>query len=185
MQVDDRRAVTGLDHVDAPPERRRMKRPRAPAARTIRSYLSRNPAGCAGTRGPFSWRVAIATPRLDSSLLHDLPPRRARASSNFELPDPGGRWDTGGVGSSEFIGYCSYTKAIEHLGDRWSLLIVRELGMFGPQGFNDLATGLPGPHLALRARRSAAPTGDPGAGVARVTARTRTRPTASPRSVRV
>jgi DNA-binding HxlR family transcriptional regulator len=48
------------------------------------------------------------------------------------------------VGSSEFIGYCSYTKAIEHLGDRWSLLIVRELGMFGPQGFNDLVTGLPG-----------------------------------------
>jgi DNA-binding HxlR family transcriptional regulator len=48
------------------------------------------------------------------------------------------------VGSSEFIGYCSYTKAIEHLGDRWCLLIVRELGMFGPQGFNDLVAGLPG-----------------------------------------
>jgi DNA-binding HxlR family transcriptional regulator len=48
------------------------------------------------------------------------------------------------VGSREFIGYCSYTKAIEHLGDRWSLLIVRQLGMFGPQGFNDLVTGLPG-----------------------------------------
>ena len=48
------------------------------------------------------------------------------------------------MGSSEFVGYCSFTKAIEHLGDRWSLLIVRELGMFGPQGFNDLATGLPG-----------------------------------------
>jgi DNA-binding HxlR family transcriptional regulator len=48
------------------------------------------------------------------------------------------------VGSSEFVGYCSFTKAIEHLGDRWSLLILRELGMFGPQGFNDLATGLPG-----------------------------------------
>jgi DNA-binding HxlR family transcriptional regulator len=48
------------------------------------------------------------------------------------------------VGSSEFAGYCSFTKAIEHLGDRWSLLIVRELGMVGPQGFNDLVTGLPG-----------------------------------------
>jgi DNA-binding HxlR family transcriptional regulator len=48
------------------------------------------------------------------------------------------------VGSSDFIGYCSFTKAIDHLGDRWSLLIVRELGMVGPQGFNDLATGLPG-----------------------------------------
>ena len=48
------------------------------------------------------------------------------------------------MGSSEFVGYCSYTKAIEHLGDRWSLLIVRELGTFGPQGFNDLVAGLPG-----------------------------------------
>jgi DNA-binding HxlR family transcriptional regulator len=48
------------------------------------------------------------------------------------------------VGASEFIGYCSYTKAIEHLGDRWSLLVLRQLGVLGPQGFNDLATGLPG-----------------------------------------
>jgi DNA-binding HxlR family transcriptional regulator len=48
------------------------------------------------------------------------------------------------VGPSESVGYCSYTKAIEHLGDRWSLLIVRELGTFGPQGFNDLVTALPG-----------------------------------------
>lgn len=48
------------------------------------------------------------------------------------------------MSSSEFAGYCSFTKAIEHLGDRWSLLIVRELGMVGPQGFNDLVTGLPG-----------------------------------------
>ncbi len=48
------------------------------------------------------------------------------------------------MGSSEFTGYCSYTKAIEHLGDRWSLLIVRQLGTFGPRGFNDLVTGLPG-----------------------------------------
>ncbi len=40
--------------------------------------------------------------------------------------------------------YCSFTKAVEHLGDRWSLLIVRELAMAGPQGFNALATGLPG-----------------------------------------
>lgn len=48
------------------------------------------------------------------------------------------------MGSREFLGYCSFTKAIDHLGDRWSLLIVRELGMFGPQGFNDLAAALPG-----------------------------------------
>jgi len=48
------------------------------------------------------------------------------------------------VRSSEVIGYCSFTKAIEHLGDRWILFILRELSMVGPQGFNDLAAGLPG-----------------------------------------
>jgi DNA-binding HxlR family transcriptional regulator len=48
------------------------------------------------------------------------------------------------VGSREFPGYCSFTKAIEHLGDRWSLFIVRQLGVFGPMGFNELARSLPG-----------------------------------------
>ncbi|MBW3613473.1 MAG: helix-turn-helix transcriptional regulator [Chloroflexi bacterium] len=50
----------------------------------------------------------------------------------------------GSMGSSAKTDYCAFTKAIEHLGDRWSLLIVRELHMFGPQGFNALAAGLPG-----------------------------------------
>ena len=48
------------------------------------------------------------------------------------------------MGSNAQTEYCAFTKAVEHLGDRWSLLIVRELAMFGPQGFNALATGLPG-----------------------------------------
>ncbi len=48
------------------------------------------------------------------------------------------------MGSSAKTEYCAFTKAVEHLGDRWSLLIVRELAMFGPQGFNTLAVGLPG-----------------------------------------
>lgn len=48
------------------------------------------------------------------------------------------------MGSSASTDYCAFTKAVEHLGDRWSLLIVRELAQFGPQGFNTLAAGLPG-----------------------------------------
>jgi DNA-binding HxlR family transcriptional regulator len=48
------------------------------------------------------------------------------------------------VSSREVPGYCSFTKAIEHLGDRWSLLIVRQLGLFGPLGFNELVRSLPG-----------------------------------------
>ena len=48
------------------------------------------------------------------------------------------------MGSSAKAEYCAFTKAVEHMGDRWSLLIVRELAMFGAQGFNTLASGLPG-----------------------------------------
>lgn len=61
------------------------------------------------------------------------------------------------MGSSANTDYCAFTKAVEHLGDRWSLLIVRELFMFGPQGFNRLADGLPGTIsrsvLAVRLRK--------------------------------
>jgi DNA-binding HxlR family transcriptional regulator len=48
------------------------------------------------------------------------------------------------VGSPAIDDYCSYTKAVEFLGDRWCLLIFRDLAMKGPLGFNDLAAGLPG-----------------------------------------
>jgi DNA-binding HxlR family transcriptional regulator len=48
------------------------------------------------------------------------------------------------MGSSASDSYCAFTKAVERLGDRWSRLIVRELVLFGPQGFNSLANGLPG-----------------------------------------
>jgi DNA-binding HxlR family transcriptional regulator len=49
--------------------------------------------------------------------------------------------------------YCPYAKAVEHLGDRWSLLIVKELAMHGSRGFNALATGLPGVSRSVLARR--------------------------------
>ena len=39
--------------------------------------------------------------------------------------------------------YCPVAKAAEVLGDRWTLLIVRDM-LFGPIGFNELARGLPG-----------------------------------------
>lgn len=38
---------------------------------------------------------------------------------------------------------CGLAKALDVLGERWTLLIVRQL-MFGPQRFTDLETGLPG-----------------------------------------
>jgi DNA-binding HxlR family transcriptional regulator len=49
--------------------------------------------------------------------------------------------------------YCPYAKAAEHLGDRWSLMIVKELAMHGSRGFNALASGLPGISRSVLVRR--------------------------------
>jgi DNA-binding HxlR family transcriptional regulator len=49
--------------------------------------------------------------------------------------------------------YCAFTKAVEHLGDRWSLLIVRDLALQGSLGFNAIADGLPGISRSVLARR--------------------------------
>jgi DNA-binding HxlR family transcriptional regulator len=48
------------------------------------------------------------------------------------------------MGTNVNTEYCSFTKAVEHLGDRWSLLILRELAQGGAQGFNELAASVPG-----------------------------------------
>ena len=48
--------------------------------------------------------------------------------------------------------YCPLARAAEILGDRWTLLIVREL-LLGTRHFNDLERGLPGISRALLAER--------------------------------
>src|ERR1700761_3530262 len=40
--------------------------------------------------------------------------------------------------------YCSVARALDVVGDRWTLLIVRELLLQGPARFTDLKNGLPG-----------------------------------------
>ena len=40
--------------------------------------------------------------------------------------------------------YCSIARALDVVGDRWTLLIVRELLLRGPSRFTDLKNGLPG-----------------------------------------
>ena len=40
--------------------------------------------------------------------------------------------------------YCSIAKALDVVGDRWTLLIVRELAIQGPCRYTDLRNGLPG-----------------------------------------
>src|SRR6476659_2744220 len=48
--------------------------------------------------------------------------------------------------------YCPMTMAVEVLGDRWTLQIVRDL-LRGVCRFNDLARGLPGLSRALLSQR--------------------------------
>src|SRR5271155_5391938 len=40
--------------------------------------------------------------------------------------------------------YCSVARGLDIVGDRWTLLIVRELLLQGPCRFTDLKNGLPG-----------------------------------------
>jgi DNA-binding HxlR family transcriptional regulator len=49
--------------------------------------------------------------------------------------------------------YCSVAKALDAIGDRWTLLIVRELLAQGPSRYTDLRNGLPGIATNLLAER--------------------------------
>ena len=49
--------------------------------------------------------------------------------------------------------YCSVAKALDIVGDRWTLLIVRELLARGPSRYTDLRAGLPGIATNLLADR--------------------------------
>ncbi|TMK27317.1 MAG: helix-turn-helix transcriptional regulator [Actinobacteria bacterium] len=49
--------------------------------------------------------------------------------------------------------YCSLAKALDLLGDRWTLLIIRELYLRGPSRYTDLRAGLPGIATNLLADR--------------------------------
>jgi DNA-binding HxlR family transcriptional regulator len=59
-------------------------------------------------------------------------------------------WDT--VGVRTYAQYCPIVRAVEVLGERWTLLIVREM-LTGARRFNELARGLPGLSRALLTRR--------------------------------
>jgi DNA-binding HxlR family transcriptional regulator len=49
--------------------------------------------------------------------------------------------------------YCSIAKALDVIGDRWTLLIIRELLIRGPCRYTDLKNGLPGIATNLLAGR--------------------------------
>src|SRR5262245_12099739 len=49
----------------------------------------------------------------------------------------------GGMGGRQYHQYCPVARALDAVGERWTLLLVREL-LLGPRRFTDLAEGLPG-----------------------------------------
>jgi DNA-binding HxlR family transcriptional regulator len=49
--------------------------------------------------------------------------------------------------------YCAVAKALDVVGDRWTMLIVRELLLRGPSRYTDLREGLPGIATNLLAER--------------------------------
>jgi DNA-binding HxlR family transcriptional regulator len=53
---------------------------------------------------------------------------------------------------SKYGQYCPVARALEILGDRWTLLIIRDM-LFGTKHFNDLERGLPGISRSLLATR--------------------------------
>jgi len=53
---------------------------------------------------------------------------------------------------SEYHQYCPIAKAVEVVGERWSLLIVREM-LVGARRFNEIARGLPGISRTLLSSR--------------------------------
>ena len=55
--------------------------------------------------------------------------------------------------------YCPISRALDVLGERWSLLILRDL-FVGTTRFNDLARGLPGLSRSLLAKRRNRADGD-------------------------
>ncbi len=48
--------------------------------------------------------------------------------------------------------YCALARALDHIGDRWTLLIVREL-LIGPQRYSDIRAAVPAIATNLLARR--------------------------------
>ena len=50
--------------------------------------------------------------------------------------------------------YCAIAKSLDVVGDRWTLLIVRELALRGPCRYTDLRNALPGIATEIELKKS-------------------------------
>ena len=74
--------------------------------------------------------------------------------------------DPGAARMKTYGQYCATARALDLVGDRWVLLIVRELLIHGPSRFTDLRGGLTASSSASMPRRRSPPacTSSPSAG---------------------
>src|SRR4030088_685586 len=73
------------------------------------------------TRGLFAWKRVVVN--------YSTPPCQAQA-----------RMET--MTSRSYGQFCGFARALELVGERWALLVVRDL-VLGPKRFTDLRRGLP------------------------------------------
>jgi DNA-binding HxlR family transcriptional regulator len=83
----------------------------------------------------------------------DAGPEDGPVDEPFTTPSPAGdRPRDSSEGGLTYGQYCPITKAVEVLGERWSLLILRDL-LIGNTRFNELARGAPGLSRSLLSKR--------------------------------
>jgi DNA-binding HxlR family transcriptional regulator len=68
---------------------------------------------------------------------------RLKERALYELGVTGTRVKVASVTRRTYDQYCGLARALDILGERWSMLVVREL-LIGPKRFSDLMDGLPG-----------------------------------------
>src|SRR5215218_7968836 len=129
--------------------------PARPAGRR-RRLGRRGPPGRPGPPSSATGRSSARRPPPRARPRHGrrpgpAPPGEARpGSSSFELVGAGRAWQDRSMRSSD--GYCPVAKSVELLGDRWCLLLVREM-VRGVDRFNELERSVPGISRSVLAQR--------------------------------
>jgi DNA-binding HxlR family transcriptional regulator len=90
-------------------------------------------------------------PRPVMRMVAVLPPNLRKSSRYYGFSSR--TWYA--VGMKSYNHYCAVAKALDAVGDRWTLLIIRELVSQGPCRYTDLMSGLPGIATNLLADRLA------------------------------
>src|SRR5262249_48342186 len=107
----------------------------SPGPASLRAAPTSAPAPTAVTAAP-------ASPRSRNSRRSMAPPFLFHALSRRYLKNSSSKFKISSMRS--YKQFCALAKALDVLGDRWTLWIVRELLIRGPSRYTELLDGLPG-----------------------------------------